>query len=214
MAKIDKNGNWIDREGRLVPPDKVKEVDRIQDEATEKMIAIAERLEQQMLTAKKEIVAVFEAALNDMAKARKVRENWKGNSTLRSYNGEFVAERSVAERIVLDAQLKMAKTVLDEWISGNLEGANESIAGFITQVFSVNKQGRINTRDILKLLQHDIRDPKWVKAMSLIRDSIKITGSSTYYRFSKRVKTSTGEAMVPIALDFASIRETAAEAVK
>jgi len=213
MAKIDKNGNWIDREGRLVPPEKVKEIDRIQDAAVEEMVGIALVLEDQMLDARKRIVARYDKALEDIAKAGKVtREKWKGNSTLRSFSGDLVAERAVADRIVLDSRLKMAKTLLDEWIGENLEGASANIATFVTQAFSVNSQGRLNTRKILELLQYDIRDPKWTKAMALIKDSIKVVGSSTYYRFFERVETSTGNPMRPIALDFASIRESAVEA--
>lgn len=213
MAKIDKNGNWIDREGRLVPPDKVKEIDRIQDAAVEEMVAIAKALEAQMLDARRRIVARYDQALEDIAKAGKVtREKWKGNSTLRSFSGDLVAERAVADRIVLDSRLKMAKTLLDEWIGENLEGASANIATFVTQAFSVNSQGRLNTRKILELLQYDIRDPKWTKAMALIKDSIKVVGSSTYYRFFERVETSTGNPMRPIMLDFASIRETVEEA--
>ena len=101
MAKIDKNGNWIDKEGRLVPPDKVKEIDRIQDEAVEEMVAIAKVLKAQMFEARQRIVARYDQALADIAKAGKVtREKWKGNSTLRSFSGDLVAERSVADRIV------------------------------------------------------------------------------------------------------------------
>lgn len=213
MAKTDKAGNWIDREGRLVPPEKVKEIDRIQDAAVEDMVAIAKELEAQMLEARRRIVARFDQALTDIAKAGKVtREQWKGNATLRSYSGDLVAERAVADRIVLDSRLKMAKTLLDEWIGENLEGASANIATFVTQAFSVNNQGRLNTRKILELLQYDIRDAKWVKAMGLIKDSIKVVGSSTYYRFWERIKTATGDSMRPIALDFASIRENIAEA--
>jgi hypothetical protein len=210
MAKRDKDGNWIDKQGRLVPPDKIKPIDRIQDEAVEEMVAIAKKLELQMLEAKLMIVARYDQALEDIAKAGKLtRETWKGNSTLRSFSGELVAERSISDRIVLDARLKMVKTLLDEWITESLSGSSDAIAQFITQVFSVGKQGRINTKDILRLLQYDIREPKWVKAMQLLKDSIQTVSSVTYYRFFERITVGTGETMRPIALDFASIKESA-----
>ena len=212
MAKTDKHGNWIDRQGRLVPPEKVKEIDRIQDQAVEEMIQLAKEAEEYLLQARLRIVARFDQALSDIAKAGKVaREDWKGNVSLRSYSGDLVAERSVSARIELDARLKMAKTLIDEWLSENLEGANENISKFILQAFAV-KNGRVNTRDILKLLQYDIRDPKWTKAMQLIKDSMTITNSVTYYRFFERIETATGELNRPIVLDFAGIREPVMEA--
>ena len=175
------------------------------------MVKIAKKLELQMLEAKVAIVSRYDQALEDIAKAGKLtRETWKGNSTLRSFSGDLVAERSISDRIVLDARLKMVKTLLDEWITESLDGSGENIAKFVTQVFSVNKQGRINTKDILRLLQYDIRDPKWTKAMQLLKDSIQTVSSVTYYRFFERVTVGTGETMRPIPLDFASIKETAA----
>jgi hypothetical protein len=211
MAKTDKDGNWIDRHGRFVPPDKVKLIDRIQDEAVEEMVRIALKLEMQMLEAKVAIVARFDKALADIGQAGKLtREKWKGNVSLRSYSGDLVAERSISDRIVLDARLKMVKTLLDEFLSEHLEGANSDIAILVMQKFRVNKQGNISVKDILSLLQIDIREPKWVKAMQLLKDSIQTISSVTYYRFFMRVTVGTGETMRPIALDFSSIKEAAA----
>lgn len=73
-----------------MPPEKVKEIDRIQDAAVEDMVAIAKELEAQMLEARRRIVARFDQALTDIAKAGKVtREQWKGNATLRSYRATW-----------------------------------------------------------------------------------------------------------------------------
>ena len=53
-------------------------------------------------------------------------------------------------------------------------------------MFSVDKEGQINRAELFMLLRVEIADPRWVRAMDAIRDSIRVIGSRTYVRFYER----------------------------
>ena len=53
-------------------------------------------------------------------------------------------------------------------------------------MFSVEKEGQINRSELLMLLRVNITDPRWLRAMNAIRESMRVVGSREYARFYQR----------------------------
>lgn len=212
MAKKDKDGNWFDARGKAVPEEYVPELDQQRDAMVERVFKRVRKLELAMIEAKLEIVADIDAYLKDRAKDGKVKESWKGNITLDSFDGSLRIERSMDDQIGFSEQLQMVKTIIDEWISERLDGADDALAKVVSQAFNVDKKSRVNTAMIMKLLNLDIEDPKWKKAMRLLRESIQVTATRQYLAFAEKVANDTGEEWRKIVLNFAAISGTSVEA--
>lgn len=208
MAKKDKDGNWIDNKGRPVPEEYIKPLDKMRDAMVESIHKRARKLESDILAAKLMFIAEVDAYLEAKAKDSKVREGWKGNITLDSFDGSKRIERSIDDVIGFSEQLQMVKTLVDEWISERLKGVDESLGKVIAQAFSVDKKGRINTAMILKLLNLDIEDPKWKKAMKLLKESIQVTATRQYLSISEKFTSDSGEEWRQVCLNFAAISTT------
>ena len=56
----------------------------------------------------------------------------------------------------------------------------------VTNAFNTDKEGQINRAEIYKLLQLDIQDERWTRAMQAIRDAMRVVGKSTYVRCYQR----------------------------
>jgi hypothetical protein len=116
----------------------------------------------------------------------------KGNITLTSYDGRFKVERAIAETLVFDERLQVAKTIIDACIHKWAKGANANIQALVNQAFQVDKQGNVSTGRVLGLRRLAIDDAEWARAMAAIADSMKATASKAYVRFYER-DDATGE---------------------
>ena len=165
MAMKDKQGNWLDDKGRPIPEEYVKPIDKKRDKLVESIIKRVTKLSAKLADEKVEIVAAVEKYLKELAKDSKVREGWKGNIILYNFSQNLCIERRINETISFDERLQMVKTTIDKWLNERLRNVDEVVAKLISQAFSVDKQGRINTTMLLKLKKLDIKDKEWVKAL-------------------------------------------------
>ena len=186
MAMKDKQGNWLDDKGRPIPEEYVKPIDKKRDKLVESIIKRVTKLSAKLADEKVEIVAAVEKYLKELAKDSKVREGWKGNIILYNFSQNLCIERRINETISFDERLQMVKTTIDKWLNERLRNVDEVVAKLISQAFSVDKQGRINTTMLLKLKKLDIKDKEWVKAMEMLDESIFVKSSKMALRFRSR----------------------------
>ena len=59
----------------------------------------------------------------------------------------------------------------------------------IDHAFQVDQAGRIDRNAILKLRRLQIDDARWMSAMAAITESIRVDGTTTYFRFWTRART-------------------------
>lgn len=169
------DGYLQDARGRLVPVDAVSEQDKRRDSLVKELITEALELEDLIAMKRRSMQARVDEYLDWLKTEKKVRrENWKGNIQLDSYDGTMRVDRRVNEVLAFNETLQMAKTVVDEWLKENLEGVNEALKTVILGAFNVDQKGRVNKSQILKLLRLEIKDPKWKKAMGLVRDAMTV----------------------------------------
>jgi hypothetical protein len=204
MAKTDKEGNWIDARGHRVPPDLIPELDRERDALVEKLIAKGKKCEAWLINYRKECTELVDAYLAELAKSKKVKESWRGNIQLKSYDESQYIQRAMSDRMEFNENLQLAKAQIDVWLKNRMGGSDPAIEKIISQAFNVDKKRCVNTSLILRLLHLEIDDKDWVKAMTLLKESMVVASTKLYFRFYEKTQTKAGEDWRQISLDFAN----------
>ncbi len=214
MATKDKDGNWLDDRGRPVPEQYIPATDKKRDQLVERTFKKVVKLSEKIAETKCEIVGSIDKYLDELAKENRVRENWKGNILLQNFDKSLCIERRIDDNIGFDEKLQMVKTIVDKWIAGRLDGIDENLGKVITQAFNVDKQGRVNTAMLMKLLHLEIEDSEWKKAMRMLKESIIVKSSKQSINFKRKVKTEAGETWEVIVLNFNDVPRPATPAKK
>lgn len=204
MAKKDKQGNWLDARGKLVPEEYVPELDKTRDALVTELQKEAVKISEMILAFKMKAIQRIDAYLEELAQTKKVRENWKGNISLDSFDGTLRIERKIDETLGFDENLQLVKTQVDKWVANRLKGTDDALAKVISQAFNMDKQGKINTAMLIKLLHLDIDDGDWKKAMRILKDSMSVKSSKQYINFKLKTNSETGEDWENICLNFNS----------
>ena len=180
-------GYWQNAKGSLVPESKVKEIDKLRDQAVRQLCELAMQqnaiLRKFKLDSMQDVGAFVDASMEQYG----VKQGGiKGNVTLCSFDGTFKVVRQMQDQIVFTEQLQAAKALIDQCINRWAEGANDNIKALVNHAFQTDKEGKINTSRVLGLRRLDIRDAKWQQAMQAIADSIQTASTKPYVRFYKR----------------------------
>lgn len=180
-------GYMKDAQGRLVPVDQVKEIDKTRDALVRELVEKSLELSHVLQGFKKKALDDVKAFAALSAERYKVRLGGrKGNMVLTSYDGEYRVILAVDELITFDEGLMAAKALIDECIREWVDGARSELRALIDNAFAVDKQGKINTQAVLGLRRLDIGDERWKRAMDAIADAIKITATKEYIRIYRR----------------------------
>jgi hypothetical protein len=196
-------GYMKDHRGRLIPTDLIKPIDKKRDAVVAKIAEEALVFSAQLADFKARAMALVTGFMQSSAREHGVSFGGvKGNVTLMSFGGGYKVQIAIADRIIFDERLQIAKQLIDTCIKRWTEGSRSEIRVLIDSAFEVDKTGKINTERILGLRRLKITDKKWVEAMSVISDSVQVASSKSYIRMYKRDEK--GE-YKQILLDFASL---------
>jgi len=186
---IDMEGYMRDAQGRLVPDSMVNEIDRCRNDLVMEIVKKTKALSEQLARFKMQVLDDIEAFVALSADRFDVKVGGdKGNVCLTSFDGEYRVIRAVSEYIVFDERLQIAKALIGECILSWSEGSRDEIKALVNDAFYVDKQGKLNTQRILGLKRLAITDPKWLRAMDAIAESVQVAGSRTYVRIYQREK--------------------------
>lgn len=197
-------GYMQDSQGRLVPLDGVKEIDKLRDELVRKLVKTAKETG--------EILAVFKTtafseiqSFCDLSAAEYGRElgGSKGNVSLTSYDGRFRVDRCISEHLVFDERLQVAKGLIDECLQEWSSTSVVELKMLVNDVFQVDRKGNVSVARILSLRKFEIEDARWQRAMSAISDSLSVAGSKQYLRLYERVGETDQFRQIP--LDIAAV---------
>ena len=214
MATKDKDGNWLDEKGRPIPEQYIPATDKKRDALVERTFKKVVKLAEKIAEHRIEIEGSIDKYLEELAKENRTRENWKGNILLYNFDKSLVIERRINDHIGFDERLQMVKTLVDKWIASRLDGIDDNLGKVIAQAFNVDKQGRVNTAMLMKLLNLEIEDSEWKKAMRMLKESIIVKSSKQSTTFKRKVKTEAGETWEVIVLNFNDVPRPAAPAKK
>ena len=197
-------GFWRDTQGRLVPEDKVRDIDKLRHQVVVDLCRMAREHAQGLRRVKRhafdEVAALVATSMEQYGVAA---GGEKGNVTLTSFDGRYKVVRHMQERIVFGEQLMAAKELIDQCVTTWSAGASDNIRALVQHAFQVDKEGKINTARVLSLRRLAIDDPAWLDAMSAIADSMHTTGTTAYIRFYER--TDTQAPWRAIVLDMAGV---------
>ena len=197
-------GYWKDAEGRLVPEELIKEIDKCRHELVLDLAIQAQNMSQAMAKFKAAAFADIYAFTDlSMEKYGVQHGGKKGNLTLYSYDGRYKVQVAIAEHMVFDERLQAAKALIDECILEWSQGSRAEIQVLVQDAFQTNQAGKINTGRVLSLSRLDIKDDKWQQAMTAINDSLQVVGSKSYVRFYERIGNT--DQYQPISLDVAAL---------
>jgi hypothetical protein len=204
MNSIDLNDYMEDGHGRLVHKDNIKEIDKIRNDLVLDLIGKVRELQNDMSSFKEKTIDEIEAfiKLSAMDYDTKIGGK-KGNCTLFSYDMKYKIQVQISEYLVFDERLQVAKSLIDECLNTWAKESRSEIKTIINDAFSVNQEGKINTKRILELRRYKFDDELWQKAMKAIADSLQVAGSKSYFRFYKRKGKEGG--WDNITLDFAAL---------
>lgn len=184
---IDPNQYREDSLGRMVPIDQIKEVDMMRDSLVLDIIAQARCRSECNAKFKRSALDDIDAFVELSAEKYGAKMGGrKGNLTLTSYDGRYKIKRAVQESLVFDERLKAAKHLIDELLTEWTENARPEIRTIIQDAFRVDKEGHISTTKVLGLRRLGFDDPKWIRAMEAISDSVQVAVSKTHLRFYER----------------------------
>ncbi len=185
-------GDWaapmlIDGKGRHCPVNTIHPVDLARHDLVNDRLDAAKALLSQLQAFKEQTFADIEAFIELSAADYDVKMGGtKGNLSLINHGDTRKVRIAIADRIVFDERLQVAKQLFDELIAEHSNGLDEVIAVLIQEVFKVDKAGKIDTRKVLELRRYNVKHPKWTQAMAAINDSIKVVGSRSYIQMYER----------------------------
>lgn len=192
------------RNGDLIPKDRVKPLDRERDKVVRKLIKDAKAVNEVIAEFKDKAMAAVADFGDHSAQTYGAKiGGQKGNITLFTFDGAYKVELAINENRAFDERLQVAKSLIDECIHEWMKGSNKNIQALVQDAFKVDKQGKVSVERILGLRRLNIEDERWDRAMDAISDSIQITGSKRYIRVYQRDEAS-GE-YTRISLDAASV---------
>lgn len=197
-------GYMEDQSGRLVPIEKIKQIDLTRHDLVNALVNKAREAQELLAKFKVDALQEIQSFIDLSAMEYDIPLGGKkGNVTLTTYDGRYRIQRQIAESLVFDERLQVAKELIDKCIHRWAEGSADEIKALVDHAFQVDKEGKISTGRVLGLRRLDIKDDEWLKAMEAIADSIQVTGSKTYIRVYERVGQS--ENWKPISLDIAAL---------
>ncbi len=197
-------GYWVDARGVMTPESLIKDIDRDREqlvgELVEMVIAASASLRELKLRAFGDIQAFIDLSAE---KYGAVKGGKKGNITLYSFDGRYKIQRAIQDRIAFDERIQTAKSLIDDCLADWTEGARPEIKAIISEAFSTDKEGNINTGRVLALRRLEIEDERWNNAMTLIGEAVQVIGSKSYIRVYERVGDSDEYRAIP--LDIAGV---------
>lgn len=198
------DGYRKDAQGRLIPEDQIKPIDKLRDELVLSLATKAKALQKQMRDFKQmaysEIQEFVELSANEYGTKLGGK---KGNVTLLSFDGSNKIQHAVQESLAFDERLQVARSLIDECLQEWVKDARPELAVIVNDAFRVDTKGEIRTARVLSLRRYEIEDVRWQRAMDAIGDACQVVGSKIYIRFYERVGDS--EHYRPVTLDIAGV---------
>lgn len=202
---VEVNGKpyLTDPKGTLVPLEAVKAQHRLEDEVVRKIVGYAAPLSAQIARFREHTfddVDQFVALLEQNYGLK--RGGRKGNISLTTFDGLQKVLVKVADQIEFGAELQVAKGLVDECLAEWSAESRTEIRAIVQRAFNVEKGGLINRAELFSLLRLEIEDERWQRAMTAIRESMRVVGSKRYVGIYQRAKAT--DPWTHISLDAAT----------
>jgi hypothetical protein len=176
-----------DSQGRQVPAELVREIDKLRDQTVRAIAAEALEMRDTLAAFKRklrdDIYAFVDLSFQQYGKRY---GGGKGNITLTSYDGKYRLIVAMNETIVFDERLQAAREIIGGCLDKWSDGARPEIRLLVNDAFKVDKTGKVSATRVLGLRRLEINDPDWQNAMRAVSESVQVSGSKQYLRFYER----------------------------
>jgi hypothetical protein len=190
-------------QGHLIPEAMIKPIDIARDQLVTELISAAKSLSTDIGIFKAQVFGDVAAFVQLSAEQYGTTLGGKkGNVSMFTFDGRYKVLVATADNISFDERLQAAKALIDECIADWSAGSSPEITVLVQEAFNTDKEGKLNTGRILGLRRLDIKDERWLRAMTAVGDSVQVVGSKQYIRFYERVGDT--DQYVPISLDIAT----------
>lgn len=179
---------YEDARGGLVPEEAIKPIDLLRDDLVTDIMGSVLQLRDSM----KEVKADAMHRIEDFVALSAAKYGVKlgsstGRITLRSFDGSMKVEIGISDTLDVTETIHAAKQLIDEYLIDITKDSDADLKMLVSRAFRV-KQGRMDVKRILELKTYNIQDPRWVKAMEIISDSIKVVSTTKSMRLYRRIK--------------------------
>ncbi len=197
-------GYWVDAKDAFIPVKMLKPIDLARDTLVGEIVTKAIELNKLMKEFKESSFGDIGAFVDLSANEYGVKLGGKkGNVTLYSFDGRYLIQRAMADRIAFDERLQAAKKLIDQCLADWTEGARPELQILINRAFSTDKSGAVSTGAVLALRRYEIDDQRWHRAMEAIGESLQVIATSSYIRIYERIGDT--DQYMPIALNMATV---------
>ncbi|CAH5325484.1 TPA: DUF3164 family protein [Klebsiella pneumoniae] len=197
-------GYWVDAKDAFIPVKMLKPIDLVRDTLVGEIVTKAIELNKLMKEFKESSFGDIGAFVDLSANEYGVKLGGKkGNVTLYSFDGRYLIQRAMADRIAFDERLQAAKELIDQCLADWTEGARPELQILINRAFSTDKSGAVSTGAVLALRRYEIDDQRWHRAMEAIGESLQVIATSSYIRIYERIGDT--DQYMPIALNMATV---------
>jgi hypothetical protein len=176
-----------DAQGRLVPTENVREIDRLRDDLVKRLearfAAVRAVCQEFRQFADGEIDAFLQLSQERFGIQR---GGQCGNLSLSTYDGELRLQRAVQKRLEFSDEIHAAKTLIDECVRDWCTGARPELKVLVDDAFKVDQKGDLAADRVLGLRRLEIKDERWNRAMEAIAASVQVQSTRQYLRFYRR----------------------------
>jgi hypothetical protein len=203
MSDTNQNKFLINSKGSQIPTNLIPPLEVIRDEEVRTVVEIAKGLREDIRTVKQDIMERISSYIELSYDTYGITPGGKkGNMTLLSYDNRLKITIQMNESIVFNEQLQIARELLAECLREWTKDGRDELKAFVEEAFRVDKQGRINTYQVMRLLKIESTDPRFQKAQAAIRSAITTVDAKEYIRIHEKNKVGHWE---HINLNFASL---------
>lgn len=193
----------INNIGNRVPKDSINPLDLIRDDEVRSIVDLSEDLQQEIKRVKDLIWEKISAYLELAYETYGTKPGGKkGNVTLMSYDNQYKVAVQINESIAFNEQLQVAKQLLTECLREWTKNGRDELKFLVEEALHVDKQGRVNRWQVIRLLKVESNDARFRKAQLAIKNAITPVDAREYIRIHKRNKMGHWEY---INLNFASL---------
>jgi hypothetical protein len=204
MSIKNKEGSWINRNGKPVPERNIPKHIKRRDKTVTQIMGIVSKLQARMIADKAKTRKLIEQYCKYVAN---VSDNSdltpEGNIQLSDYANLNQVSLYTNQLIGFDERLNIAKGLINKCITKWSKGTNANLRVIVDNAFKMDKQGNLNRALILQLFQIEIQDKNWKKAIALIKDSIYTKETKQYLKIAKR--NSTEDKFQGVTLDMSTL---------
>jgi hypothetical protein len=201
-------GFVMDAKGNLLNKANLTPFQREEDNLCNALFVKAQTIQTAMAMFKHESMSMVEEVLERCLKEHGIKKfaKIKGNVQFTSIDGLIKIQRSIDDRIEVNAISEVARQLISQYKQTIEQNAGEDAKAWIDTTFE-GKDGNLSVSKVVDFMNKDIDHPLYRQAVDALRKSLFVNGSKAYLRFYFREDSDDQWQALP--LQFSSIDSVA-----